>query len=237
MSMIPRFSYTECPNVALANRVSLLELCSISEDVHLKLLIPCVAAGAIIGKGGEGVEAIKRQAGARLKMSQADDFYPGSSWPSSLHTNTLFVGTTERVCLIVGTIDACMQLHDYIMEKIGDKPELVNNHNHIGSSTATTTTTSRLGVATAVPAGVSPPIVAAASLQPERHKQVGVLPVFIIKLSVTDKASRSEQYGGDYNWQMWLVYQANKGDQWCICSSLATVARTEATGALYCDHR
>ncbi|KAA3678114.1 uncharacterized protein DEA37_0009849, partial [Paragonimus westermani] len=47
------------------------------EDVHLKLLVPGVAAGAIIGRGGEAVEAIKRTTGARLKMSKANDFYPG----------------------------------------------------------------------------------------------------------------------------------------------------------------
>ncbi|TPP56365.1 RNA-binding protein Nova-1 [Fasciola gigantica] len=80
-----------------------------NEDVHLKLLIPCVAAGAIIGKGGEAVEKIKRQTGARLKMSKANDFYPG---------------TVERVCVIVGSIRACMQLTDYIMRKVSERPEI-----------------------------------------------------------------------------------------------------------------
>ncbi|KAF6775129.1 hypothetical protein AHF37_05664 [Paragonimus kellicotti] len=79
-----------------------------NEDVHLKLLVPGVAAGAIIGRGGEAVEAIKRMTGARLKMSKANDFYPG---------------TTERVCLIIGTLKACMQLNNYIMKKIAERPE------------------------------------------------------------------------------------------------------------------
>ncbi|KAG5448345.1 RNA-binding protein Nova-1 [Clonorchis sinensis] len=92
------------------------------EDVHLKLLIPCVAAGAIIGKGGEAVESIKRQTGARLKMSKANDFYPG---------------TTERVCLIVGTIKACMQLSDYIMKKISERTDPPSPVSHPVSTTTT----------------------------------------------------------------------------------------------------
>lgn len=115
------------------------------EDVHLKLLIPCVAAGAIIGKGGEAVEKIKRQTGARLKMSKANDFYPGNNiFPiilSCLSLSDFFVffcnpiflfiflstrdpGTVERVCVIVGSVRACMQLTDYIMRKISERPEI-----------------------------------------------------------------------------------------------------------------
>ncbi|KAF7232535.1 hypothetical protein EG68_10219 [Paragonimus skrjabini miyazakii] len=41
-------------------------------------------------------------------MSKANDFYPG---------------TTERVCLIIGTLKACMQLNNYIMKKIAERPE------------------------------------------------------------------------------------------------------------------
>ncbi|OON21409.1 KH domain protein, partial [Opisthorchis viverrini] len=91
-------------------------------DVHLKLLIPCVAAGAIIGKGGEAVESIKRQTGARLKMSKANDFYPG---------------TTERVCLIVGTMKACMQLSDYIMKKISERTDPPSPVSHPVSTSTT----------------------------------------------------------------------------------------------------
>ncbi|CAH8459644.1 unnamed protein product [Schistosoma rodhaini] len=77
-------------------------------ELHFKILVPNVAAGAIIGKKGEAIETIKRQTGARLKMSRADDFYPG---------------TTERVCLIIGTLEACIQLHDYVMAKISKRPQ------------------------------------------------------------------------------------------------------------------
>ncbi|KAK4474081.1 hypothetical protein MN116_003389 [Schistosoma mekongi] len=77
-------------------------------ELHFKILVPNVAAGAIIGKKGEAIETIKRQTGAKLKMSRADDFYPG---------------TTERVCLIVGTLEACRQVHDYVMAKISKRPQ------------------------------------------------------------------------------------------------------------------
>lgn len=44
---------------------------------HFKILVPAVAAGAIIGKGGETIAQLQKEAGARVKMSKANDFYPG----------------------------------------------------------------------------------------------------------------------------------------------------------------
>lgn len=44
---------------------------------HLKALVPCVAAGAIIGKGGETIAQLQKDTGARMKMSKSNDFYPG----------------------------------------------------------------------------------------------------------------------------------------------------------------
>lgn len=70
--------------------------------------MPAVAAGAIIGKGGETIAQLQKEAGARVKMSKANDFYPG---------------TSERVCLISGTIDGIMRIHEFIMEKIKEKPD------------------------------------------------------------------------------------------------------------------
>jgi hypothetical protein len=40
-------------------------------------LVPSVAAGAIIGKGGETIASLQKDAGARVKMSKSHDFYPG----------------------------------------------------------------------------------------------------------------------------------------------------------------
>lgn len=48
-----------------------------ADNVHLKILVPSIAAGAIIGKGGETIAAVQKEAGARVKMSKANDFYPG----------------------------------------------------------------------------------------------------------------------------------------------------------------
>jgi RNA-binding protein Nova len=45
---------------------------------HFKILIPSTAAGAIIGKGGETIAQLQKDAGARIKMSKANDFYPGT---------------------------------------------------------------------------------------------------------------------------------------------------------------
>ena len=57
--------------------------------VNLKILVPAVASGAIIGKGGETIADIQKQTGTKIKMSKANDFYPG---------------TTERVGLLQGRI-------------------------------------------------------------------------------------------------------------------------------------
>lgn len=45
---------------------------------HLKILVPAVAAGAIIGKGGETIGQLQKETNARVKMSKANDFYPGT---------------------------------------------------------------------------------------------------------------------------------------------------------------
>ncbi|KAJ8673187.1 hypothetical protein QAD02_004449 [Eretmocerus hayati] len=76
---------------------------------HLKVLVPGVAAGAIIGKGGETIAQLQKDTGARVKMSKSHDFYPG---------------TTERVCLITGNVEAIMAVMDFIMDKIREKPDL-----------------------------------------------------------------------------------------------------------------
>ena len=75
---------------------------------HLKLLIPSVAAGAIIGKGGETIAEVQKNVGARVKMSKANDFYPG---------------TNERVCLITGSKEAITDVCCFLTEKVKEKPD------------------------------------------------------------------------------------------------------------------
>lgn len=50
---------------------------SLLDNAHLKILVPSVAAGAIIGKNGEAITNIQNCTGAKVKMSKANDFYPG----------------------------------------------------------------------------------------------------------------------------------------------------------------
>lgn len=58
----------------------------------MKILVPSVAAGAIIGKGGETIAQVQKDAGARVKMSKANDFYPGEVLLFSPHfSNNLLI--------------------------------------------------------------------------------------------------------------------------------------------------
>ena len=49
-------------------------------DVFLKVLIPSIAAGAVIGKGGETISQIQKDTGTNVKMSKGGDYYPGSTF-------------------------------------------------------------------------------------------------------------------------------------------------------------
>lgn len=51
--------------------------CTGTENIYLKVLVPSVAAGAIIGKGGETITQIQKDTGANIKMSKSNDYYPG----------------------------------------------------------------------------------------------------------------------------------------------------------------
>jgi len=75
---------------------------------HLKVLIPSAAAGAVIGKGGETIAEVQKNVGARVKMSKANDFYPG---------------TNERVCLITGSKEAIIDVNNFLTEKVKEKPD------------------------------------------------------------------------------------------------------------------
>lgn len=44
---------------------------------HMKILIPCITAGAIIGKGGETIAQLQTETNTKIKMSKTNDFYPG----------------------------------------------------------------------------------------------------------------------------------------------------------------
>lgn len=53
------------------------------EDLHLKMMVPSCAAGAVIGKGGETIGRIQKETGAKMKMSKNQDVFPGEiSFPA-----------------------------------------------------------------------------------------------------------------------------------------------------------
>ncbi|XP_067875138.1 RNA-binding protein Nova-1-like isoform X2 [Heterodontus francisci] len=77
-------------------------------EFFLKVLIPSYAAGSIIGKGGQTIVQLQKETGATIKLSKSKDFYPG---------------TTERVCLIQGPVEALNAVHDFIAEKVREMPQ------------------------------------------------------------------------------------------------------------------
>jgi len=69
----------------------------------LKILVPNYAAGAIIGKGGQNIMQLQTTFGARIKLSQNNEHYPG---------------TQERIGVITGDVEKVIDLHKYVMDKI-----------------------------------------------------------------------------------------------------------------------
>ena len=68
-----------------------------ADNVHLKVLVPSIAAGAIIGKGGETITQVQKDSGANIKMSKANDYYPGSIY--YMYIFKLFDITVDTICI------------------------------------------------------------------------------------------------------------------------------------------
>lgn len=76
----------------------------------LKLLVPNVIAGVLIGKGGGFLNELKSKFGAYIRISGNQEYYPG---------------TEERVVVITGKVPEVIDMNNYILEKIegkGEKP-------------------------------------------------------------------------------------------------------------------
>ena len=69
----------------------------------LKTMVPNHIAGSIIGKKGQTIQILQEQTGAKLKLSSANEFYPG---------------TSERVVVILGELHQILAMLDLITEKI-----------------------------------------------------------------------------------------------------------------------
>lgn len=108
-------------------------------NYHFKTLVPAVAAGAIIGKGGETIAALQKETNARVKMSKSHDFYPGKWRYSPRSCNWSIIGpnpcpnsgTMERICLITGSVESILNVLDFIMEKIREKPDMTPKLNEM----------------------------------------------------------------------------------------------------------
>ncbi|VDO03560.1 unnamed protein product [Rodentolepis nana] len=153
-----------------------------SDTIYLKVLVPSIAAGAIIGKNGDAIGQMQKETGAKIKLSKLNDFYPG---------------TTERVCLIQGPLPGVRAMHNYIMDRILEKPEIsapvVTPGGHIAlsspigppgfqpSSPESSPTTAALGGCTFWPVTATAAAIPAQSLFTtnrllwERYKQVKIL--------------------------------------------------------------
>jgi hypothetical protein len=74
-----------------------------SDKAIFKMLVSDNNAGAIIGKGGSTIAQMQEESGARIKVSQNDDFYPG---------------TRDRALLLIGTCENVLFAQELIWQKI-----------------------------------------------------------------------------------------------------------------------
>ena len=61
-----------------AGAAASLELDQHENAVALKLLVTNNVAGSLIGKGGMTINELQMTSGARIKLSQAQDFFPNT---------------------------------------------------------------------------------------------------------------------------------------------------------------
>ena len=74
-----------------------------SSRVIFKILVSNNNAGSIIGKSGKTISDLQQESSARIRLSQAGDFFPG---------------TNDRVCLISGTVDNVKSAISLVLEKL-----------------------------------------------------------------------------------------------------------------------
>jgi len=79
------------------------------DEVYLKMMIPAPVAGGVIGRGGDKIGQIQKEANVRMKMSKNNEHYPG---------------TQERLCLIIGSIKAVLKAHQMVVERMQEKDGL-----------------------------------------------------------------------------------------------------------------
>lgn len=74
-----------------------------TQKVAIKLLVSNAAAGVIIGRNGQNRAELQQVSDARIQLSRANTYYPG---------------TTERILLISGTIKSVLTALYHVLLKI-----------------------------------------------------------------------------------------------------------------------
>lgn len=87
----------------------------IPDRAILKMLVTDNIAGAIIGKNGKSIAEIQEECGARIKVSQTADFYPGTSERTILITGVYIFHLNQ---LLLGSGNNVLHAQDIIWQKI-----------------------------------------------------------------------------------------------------------------------
>ncbi|KAL3523523.1 hypothetical protein ACH5RR_016357 [Cinchona calisaya] len=76
------------------------------KTIHVKFLLSNAEAGSVIGKGGSTINDFQTQSGARIQLSRNFEFFPG---------------TSDRIVMVLGTIDVVLKGVDLILTKLLDE--------------------------------------------------------------------------------------------------------------------
>lgn len=82
----------------------ILDLSS-SAFITVKLLVSNNMAGSIIGRAGETINDLQDQSSSRIKLGQSGDYYPG---------------TSERACLVHGSLESVKKAATLLLQKLYD---------------------------------------------------------------------------------------------------------------------
>lgn len=83
------------------------------QEVHIKFLIPNSAAGGVIGRKGEKIGQIQKDAHVKIKMSKTNEHYPN---------------TNDRVCLINGKIKGVVKAYELISARMDERSDKSSSH-------------------------------------------------------------------------------------------------------------
>lgn len=74
-----------------------------ADSISVRFLISNGNAGSVIGKGGATITEFQSQSGARIQLSRAQEFFPG---------------TTDRILLLSGSINSILTALHLLLSKI-----------------------------------------------------------------------------------------------------------------------